>query len=520
MKVMMKSGWKPGAGAGADESGMAEPIEVVEKADRAGLGFESEAPTYEKKKHVIDIDREYPHEQKVKYIHFPQTPPPNFADHLKLGPPREADYDIFCTQELVQQMFAAKDKFSGVPEKAFVQARYNANPYETVGKSIFQNRAAVKMANLDHLFHLSTPPEGDDRMLYFADICAGPGGFTEYMMWRRKMERAKGWGFTLRGDTDFRLDKFNRSAPCDNFKPYYGVDDTGNIYRTDNIKAFGSLIDRGTDDQGVHLVTADGGFNVDGEENYQEVKVRQLVLCQFLTAMYILRKGGSFLCKIFDCFTPFTVGLLYILYTHFDDFSLVKPYSSRPANSERYVVCKGLRTRRPPVLEYLFHLNSLFNAPQPGVDVLHIVDLPMMLSDQQFYDTVRNHNLEVIKDQIEALQILLKYIEDPDLLPVNQPSIRKRCLNEWGIPDDRFPQQFRASDRPRPNDQRSNASSQSRPPPSSSHGASSAPSSSASALAGAKRRLPETRKPEPKSDEPKFVLNAQTLAALARHVKK
>lgn len=35
-------------------------------------------------------------------------------------------------------------------------------------------------------------------ILYFADICAGPGGFSEYVFWR-KTWRAKGFGFTLKG---------------------------------------------------------------------------------------------------------------------------------------------------------------------------------------------------------------------------------------------------------------------------------------------------------------------------------
>jgi len=36
------------------------------------------------------------------------------------------------------------------------------------------------------------------QVLYFGDVCAGPGGFTEYMLTARKW-RAKGFGFTLRG---------------------------------------------------------------------------------------------------------------------------------------------------------------------------------------------------------------------------------------------------------------------------------------------------------------------------------
>jgi hypothetical protein len=45
------------------------------------------------------------------------------------------------------------------------------------------------------------------ELLYFADVCAGPGGFSEYVLWRSKAE-AKGFGMTLRGSCDFKLEDF------------------------------------------------------------------------------------------------------------------------------------------------------------------------------------------------------------------------------------------------------------------------------------------------------------------------
>lgn len=75
-------------------------------------------------------------------------------------------------------------------------------------------------------------------MLYFADICAGPGGFSEYVLWRRQWH-AKGFGMTLKGTHvcsslhcmvaaadpsdgfDFKLDEFY-AAPSETFEPYYG----------------------------------------------------------------------------------------------------------------------------------------------------------------------------------------------------------------------------------------------------------------------------------------------------------
>lgn len=61
---------------------------------------------------------------------------------------------------------------------------------------------------------------GDNELLYFADICAGPGGFSEYVLWRKKWE-SKGFGFTLKGSNDFKLEDFF-AGPPETFEPHYG----------------------------------------------------------------------------------------------------------------------------------------------------------------------------------------------------------------------------------------------------------------------------------------------------------
>ena len=61
---------------------------------------------------------------------------------------------------------------------------------------------------------------GDNDVLYFADVCAGPGGFSEYVLWRKRW-RAKGFGFTLRGEHDFKLHDFH-AGPAETFEPHYG----------------------------------------------------------------------------------------------------------------------------------------------------------------------------------------------------------------------------------------------------------------------------------------------------------
>ena len=62
-----------------------------------------------------------------------------------------------------------------------------------------------------------------------------------------------------------------------------------------------------------------------------------VVFCHLQVVLF-LTAGGHFVCKIFDMFTPFSVGLFYLLYRSFEKVCIFKPVTSRPANSERYVV--------------------------------------------------------------------------------------------------------------------------------------------------------------------------------------
>jgi hypothetical protein len=60
-------------------------------------------------------------------------------------------------------------------------------------------------------------------------VCAGPGGFSEYVLWRRSW-KAKGFGFTLKNENDFRLQDFY-AGPCESFEPHYGQYKTLEIFK-------------------------------------------------------------------------------------------------------------------------------------------------------------------------------------------------------------------------------------------------------------------------------------------------
>eukprot|EP01116_Phalansterium_solitarium_P024510 TRINITY_DN9001_c0_g1_i2.p1 TRINITY_DN9001_c0_g1~~TRINITY_DN9001_c0_g1_i2.p1 ORF type:complete len:1009 (+),score=234.28 TRINITY_DN9001_c0_g1_i2:119-3145(+) len=459
-KMMQQLGYEEGKGLGARGDGIAEPIQQQENIGRLGLGMVDEHGAFVRRRHSIDLDRYVPHHQEPEWIPEPAVlpayvPGPNgtsasFRDGLVVGTrdeARQVDYDEFCSNEVVNELFSTKSRLDPITKtsdgkKAFYFARERSNPYETVGKHFFMNRASLKMANLDAIYHLTSPRFMDQgQTLYFADVCAGPGGFTEYIMWRKKTPApdfkggARGFGFTLVGELDWKLKKFHPDAPHYNFTTFYGSSEDGDVTKATHIREFAELVSHETAGRGLDMMVADGGMSVEGEENDQEAKLRQLVLCQFIVALAVLKQHGTFMCKVFDLFLPFSNDLVYLLYRHFERVSIIKPFTSRPANSERYIVCENLLERSPAVVDYLLHVNELlhqFKNEGGDRDIIRLVRPELI--NAEFRDYMRQSNTIIGKDQTEALLTLYKYIEDRDLQPLDQEDVRRRCLIDWDIP--------------------------------------------------------------------------------------
>ncbi|KAM6182455.1 cap-specific mRNA (nucleoside-2'-O-)-methyltransferase 1 [Erethizon dorsatum] len=358
------------------------------------------------------------------------------------------DETEFCGVELLHTMLQCKSVFDVLDGEEMRRARTRANPYEMIRGVFFLNRAAMKMANMDFVFdRMFTNPRDSNglplvkdrnaELLYFADVCAGPGGFSEYVLWRKKWH-AKGFGMTLKGPNDFKLEDFY-SASSELFEPYYGeggVDGDGDITRPENVTAFRNFVLDNTDRKGVHFLMADGGFSVEGQEKLQEILSKQLLLCQFLMALSVVRTGGHFVCKTFDLFTPFSVGLIYLLYCCFERVCLFKPVTSRPANSERYVVCKGLKVGTDDVREYLFSVNMKINQLRnTDSDVNLVVPLKVIKEDPEFTDYMIRSNESHCSMQIKALAKIHAFVQDTTLSEPRQAEIRKECLRLWEIPD-------------------------------------------------------------------------------------
>ncbi len=276
------------------------------------------------------------------------------------------------------------------------------------------------------------------------------------MLWRRG-GAGKGFGFTLRaGDHDFETHRFHHRAPPECFHPYYGPRDYGDLYSSDNIRALAALVRRQTHGHMLHVMMADGGFDVSGLENIQEVMNKQLLLAQSVAALATLRVGGHFVVKCFDLFTPFSAGLLYLLHRSFDAICLYKPAQSRPANSERYIVCAGMRAGVEPLVEHLLAVNTRLEQLKPdwpcggrkgaagrgegeggfgNRDVLRLVPREVLVDPGgPFGEYLEESNNRLGALQARALERLIAYMREKGSRICDHAAARDDCLLAWMLP--------------------------------------------------------------------------------------
>lgn len=238
--------------------------------------------------------------------------------------------------------------FEALDATAFRTARSAANPYEALGRAQFLNRSALKLVNMDHLFRWTTAIRHDElttpatAAFAFADICGGPGGFSEYLLWRAahrpNVGAVRGYGISLRdtnGTCDWKLPALSpldvteaaRSQLSVSFEISYGADGTGDLYTLANVHHFRDVV-RTAHPLGVDLVVADGGFQDARDVDNQERVMTRLVLAETLTMFTILKAGGSFVCKTFELATPAMLQLVWLVHQCFDKIAVIKPIVS------------------------------------------------------------------------------------------------------------------------------------------------------------------------------------------------
>lgn len=305
-------------------------------------------------------------------------------------------------QELKNKIFNSNNwdkhkKFSNDYELIHIPNKRNRTDsvalYQPLSRSYFKMIEIIKDFNLIENYKSS---------FISAHLAEGPGGFMEatYNSCKKNnIKNKKHFGITLYSNNK-DVPGWNKAyeflSKNENINISYGEDNTGDLYKITNIRHFVNYVGKGTCD----LVTGDGGFDFSIDFNKQEQLSYKLILCEIITNLFIQKKGGVFVCKFFDIYTLETIKLLFFLCCFYDEVYINKPLTSRPANSEKYIVCKGFRG-----IDYNYLDTLLLVLQYDFIDVFDF-DIP-----SSFISQIKDFNKENTKYQINTIEYTLNLIE-------------------------------------------------------------------------------------------------------------
>ena len=335
----------------------------------------------------------------------------------------ETDHIEIINREEYNKLISLKNRIDCIENnKLWDKTKKISNDFERVyfpnkklkGESVSKyeplSRSYFKLWEIISDFDLINTPEN----IKVASLAEGPGGFIEAIInYRKKFKyickKDSIYAITLKSvNNDIpgwnKANYFLKKNP--NIKICYGEDGTGNLYNINNILDFVSNTHKNID-----LVTADGGFDFSTNFNKQEQTSLKIIFCEIVTALSVQKKGGDFVCKIFDSYTSISVSFLFLLYKHYDVVYITKPFTSRPANSEKYLICKGFKGISEKLLTKLHLVVKLWSSITESNRCIYQIINPLLIP-KCFINKINKINSLFFKEQSNNIIKTLSLIDN------------------------------------------------------------------------------------------------------------
>jgi 23S rRNA U2552 (ribose-2'-O)-methylase RlmE/FtsJ len=321
---------------------------------------------------------------------------------------------ILVSGTLSQYLSSLKEKITPKEKLWDIYKKYT-NPYEyihtpipTKKRSISKikpiSRSYFKMVEITLLFDLLNKYQ--DTSIRSFHLAEGPGGFIEALATIRNNTLDSYYGMTL-------IDK----AQCSNIPTWKkskdflgrftnvilesGSDNTGNILILENLRYCKEKYESSMD-----IITGDGGFDFSTDFNHQEIAISKLLYGQFAFAITMQKKGGHFILKIFDSFMKHTLDIIYLLSSFYQKVYIIKPKTSRYANSEKYIVCMGFLYDSTDEY-YPFIESGFIQMMKTGENPCQFLNLPL---PYYFIQKIEEYNSIFGQKQIQNIYYTLSLI--------------------------------------------------------------------------------------------------------------
>ena len=333
----------------------------------------------------------------------------------------ECKHEIeYISPNLYDELIKNKNKIDTLDNtKIWDNAKKLSNEYELIHLPNKKNkcdsiaiydplsRSYFKMCEIITDFNLFTT----SKPINILCLAEGPGGFIEALNNYRKKQNILDtiYGITLKS-TNKDIPGWKKTklflGNNTNINILYGKDGTGNLYNIENIKYLSSLVSEKAD-----LITADGGFDFSNDFNNQEKQSYRIIFCEIIAALLNQKIGGSFVCKIFDIYTLTTIKFMYLLSKYYEYIYITKPLTSRPANSEKYIICKNFKgVNISEITNLYYYLNN--HTKINDRDFLKFIKVPnhFLIKIKEFNEIITKNQIKNIKNTLNIINITDEHI--------------------------------------------------------------------------------------------------------------
>jgi 23S rRNA U2552 (ribose-2'-O)-methylase RlmE/FtsJ len=159
------------------------------------------------------------------------------------------------------------------------------------------------------------------------------------------------------------------------------------------------------EEEKADLITGDAGIERNKKETTEEMDTHPLLLAEIIMALNCQKQGGSFILKIFDMATEFTMNMLQVLCYCYDEVGLFKPSTSRAASSEKYLVCKRFQVDEPDrlgLIKQLEAIHAMKLATPANADTYY--GNMLGLEDAKLKQAIVSYNVFFMKKQITFIE--------------------------------------------------------------------------------------------------------------------
>ena len=274
--------------------------------------------------------------------------------------------------DIKKKLGEAKDELYAIPDTVFISLTNRLDSYARL-RSLVQKtynmehatNAALKMYEMINQLELLMP---DGKCVPVVNVFCNaelPGAFIiaiNHFMRTKCMSSDFDWvassylpaAAMQAGDKTILEDRYkiyekNRlhwlMGPAPNALPEGEPPVTGDVTDPQVINALGNAThQRFSANDGANLYTSDVGIEIPKEELDRQEELTAFVnYGQIVTGLLSLAIGGTMITKQFTFYTPFSRSLIAIVASLFDETYITKPKTSRPTNSEIYLVGKGFK---------------------------------------------------------------------------------------------------------------------------------------------------------------------------------